>query len=49
MKKRKCKDGMCLMVPADKKLGNKGPYVCTTCGAKSPGFMGIKSKERTKP
>ena len=44
MKKKTCKFGMCLMMPSDKKLGSKGPYACTICGKKSPGFMGRKSR-----
>lgn len=47
-KNKRCGGGMCLMVPKDKKLGNKGPYWCLKCGRKSPGFMGIKSSDKSK-
>ena len=46
MKKKKCKPGMCLMIPSDSKLGSNGPYNCAMCGKKSPGFMGIKRPRR---
>jgi hypothetical protein len=47
-KKKRCKGGMCLMMPATER-GNDGPYKCITCGKPSPGFMGREPRLHNGP